>query len=245
MRLWLVLLVILLSACSDVSAPAQLPATPTPLSALPLGELLARVTPSADAQVSVAGYLVVDDAGARLLDGLSFSAGATPAPLSGPAAQIWLGPATSMTLGGALRQAGRLRYAVVVARGRLEGPGAYGPADAYHYRMSDPRLDPIAPIETSVAQLLDSSAAYQGQLVRVVGSLLTRSDSALLVDRLGEGGLPQPGARQIKLRGPLRDTALLEHLRGAPGGAVRFGQVQVEGFWREGQLTPLAFLPVS
>jgi hypothetical protein len=82
-------------------------------------------------------------------------------------------------------------------------------------------------------------------MVRLVGGLLAREDSALLVDRLGAGGLPEPKARQLKLGSPLRDRVLHQRLAGAPGGAVRFGQVQVEGIWRAGILTPLSITVLS
>jgi len=66
-----------------------------------------------------------------------------------------------------------------------------------------------------------------------------------LVERLGAGGIPEPDVRQVKLRGPLRDQALITHLKRAATNAIYFGQVQVEGFWHDGQLTPLAILPIS
>ena len=159
--------------------------------------------------------------------------------------QIWLGSTVANDIGEALRTAGGTRYGIVVARGQLEGPGAYGPGGSYRYQMSGPHLQPLAPQETTVGALLDSAAAYEGRLVRIDGALLARSDSALLVDHLGSGGLPAPGARQIKLRGPLRDNALLGRLHAASGGAIHFGQVQVEGFWRGGALTPLSLLPIG
>jgi hypothetical protein len=244
MRLRVLLVVFLLVACSDVSPPTQQAATPTPLAFTPLADALAQGASASGADITTVGYIVVDNTGARLTDGLSFSAGPTPQPLSDVAGQVWLGTSAADALGDMLRAAGTLRYAVVVARGRLTGPGAYGPGGHYRYQISDPRLQPLAPQETSVAALLDNAAAYEGRVVRIAGSLLARSNAALLVDRLGPGGLPAPGARQIKLRGPLRDQALLARLHGTPGGAIHFGPVQVEGFWSGGALTPLALLPV-
>jgi hypothetical protein len=180
-----------------------------------------------------------------LLDGLSFSAGTTPQPLSGAAGQVWLDTESVRALGGLLQRAGDIRYAVVVARGRLEGPGVYGPDGSYRYHMRDPQIQTIAPEETSIATLIGSAAAYEGRVVRVTGSLLARANSALLIERLGPGGIPEATARQLKLRGSLRDQALLGRLKSAAGGTIHFGQVQVEGFWHGGQLTPLAILPVA
>ncbi|HET9221854.1 MAG TPA: hypothetical protein VFO07_05085, partial [Roseiflexaceae bacterium] len=97
----------------------------------------------------------------------------------------------------------------------------------------------------SIATLLDNAAAYEGRLVRVAGGLLARKDSALLVEQLGAGGLPAAATRQIKLRGGLQDVALLGRLKRTPNGTIHFGQVQVEGFWRGGQLAPLAILPIT
>lgn len=242
MRLCVFLLVLLLAACSDAGAPVRLPASPTPLAFTPLGDALARGAPASGDLITV-GYIVVDAAGAWLTDGLSFSAGPTPQPLSG-ADQVWLGPAAPSGLDAGLRAAGTLRYAAVVARGKLDGPGAYGPGGRYRYQISAPQLQPLAAQETTVAALLDNSALYEGRLVRIAGSLLARSNSALLIDRLGPGGLPAPGARQIKLRGPLRDQALLNRLQVASGGAIHFGPVQIEGLWRGGALLPLSLLPV-
>jgi hypothetical protein len=245
MRLHVLLIIFLLVACSDVSPTIQLPATPTPFAFTPLGDALAKGAPASGVAITTVGYVVVDTGGARLTDGLSFSAGPTPQPLSDAAGQLWLGTNAAAALGDRLRAAGTVRYTVVVARGRLTGPGTYGPSGQYRYQLSDPQLQPLAPQETSVAALLDNSAAYEGRFVRIAGSLLARANAALLVDRLGSGGLPAPGARQIKLRTPLRDQLLLARLQQTSSGSVHFGAVQVEGFWRGGTLTPLALLPVQ
>jgi len=236
--------VLVLVACSDIVAPPALPPTPTPLSFTPLAELLGRNMPVTGAEITTVGYVVVGDEGARLLDGMSFSAGATPQPLP-DTGQVWLGTDVTRALGGLLQRAGDVRYAVVVAHGRLEGPGIYGPGGGFRYQLNDSRLQTLTHEETSIAALIDNAAAYEGRLVRVAGGLLARKDSALLVEQLGAGGLPAPGTRQIKVRGPLRDVALLERLKRTSNGAIHFGQVQVEGFWRSGQLAPLAILPIS
>jgi hypothetical protein len=244
-RIRLLFALLLLVACGEVSSFPQIPPTPTPLVFTPLGDLLGRTLPVAGVEITTVGYVVTDDAGVRLLDGLSFSAGAAPQPLSDSAAQVWLEAESVRTLDGLLQSAGAIRYAVVLARGRIEGPGVYGPGGGYGYRMSDVQLQTIAPEETNIAMLIGATAAYEGRLVRVTGGLLARSNSALLVERLGSGGIPEANARQLKLRGPIRDQALLGRLKSAAGGAIHFGQVQVEGFWRGGQLTPLAILPIS
>ena len=100
-------------------------------------------------EITTVGYVVVDATGARLVDGLSFSSGTTPQPLSAPSDQVWLDMEAVDQLGGALRAAGAIQYALVVAGGRLEGPQAYGAGGGYRYRLSDPRLQPLAPQETT------------------------------------------------------------------------------------------------
>jgi hypothetical protein len=244
-RIRLLLALLLLVACGEASSFPAIPPTPTPLVFTPLGDLLGRNLPAAGVQVTTVGYVVTDDTGVRLLDGLSFSAGAVPQPLSDSARQIWLETESVQALGGLLQGAGAMRYAVVLARGRIEGPGGYGPNGGYGYRMRGAQLQTIAPEETSIATLIGAAAAYEGRLVRVTGGLLARSNSALLVEHLGPGGIPEANARQLKLHGPIRDQALLGRLKSMAGGAVHFGQVQVEGLWRGGQLTPLAILPIS
>jgi hypothetical protein len=101
----------------------------------------------------------------------------------------------------------------------------------------------VVPEETSVGALLDRSGLYNGRLVRVNGGAVISGSSAVLVDQLGDGGIPQPGARQIKLRPAAQDDALLAKLRSSsPAGdqqGPRFGSVQVEGYWRDGALVPL------
>lgn len=235
---------LLVMSCGEASPPVQLPPTPTPLAVTLFTRVLAGEV-SAGGELTIAAYVLADAAGVRLVDGLSFSAGVTPQPLSSAADQIWLGADLGSELNGKLQVAGSVQYAVVIAQGRLQGPGAYGPGGVYRYRISASHLQPLAPEETTIAALIEDNAAAEGRFVRVVGALLARDDAALLVERLGAGGLPEPKARQIKLQAPLRDAALLARLHGAAGGAIRFGQVQIEGLWRDGQLIPLAIFPVT
>jgi hypothetical protein len=229
------------TGCSDTSPPALPLPTVAPLDFTPIDVLLAQ--PSS-ARVSTAGYVLVSTAGAELVDSISFSAGATPQPLAPVEKRIWLGADTPPALAGALHSAGTLRYAIVAAHGRLEGPGTYGPG-GYRYQMVAPDLQPLSPQETTIAALLDSSALYENRPVRLIGALLARPDSALLIERLGAGGLPAPKARQVKLRASIQDQALLARLQGPPSGAIRYGQVQVEGIWHAGVLTPLSIAIVT
>lgn len=245
MRIRLLLLVFLLAACGDVSTPPVIPPTPTPLAFTSLNRLLGQSLPKVGAEVDTIGYVLVAHDQAILCDGLSFSADPAPQPLPGGNGQIWVGATGSYSLTGTLRQATAGHYAVVLAHGRLEGPGAYGPGGAYPYQIEEARLRTVVPDETSIALLSGASKAYEGRVVRIAGYLLAGSNTTLLVDQLGSGGIPANDAQQIKLNGQLRDQALLSRLQSASGGNVHFGQVQIEGVWSAGQLTPMAILPVS
>lgn len=238
----LIALAALLVACQEVGLPAQ--PSPSPIAISLPGDLLGRDAPPTQ-QIATVGYLLVDKSGATLVDQLTFQPDGTPRPLAGGVAPIWLGATGAAAIEGDLRAAGAVRYAIVLVRGRVEGPGAYGAGGAYRYQIAAPRIEPIALQETTIAELLDQPATAEGRFVQIVGGLLARETSSLLVDRLGPGGLPEPKARQVKLRAPLRDQELLGRLAGPSGGAVRFGQVQIEGFWRGGTLAPLSITIVT
>jgi hypothetical protein len=238
------LLALVSAACQNLAAPApSLPSPPTPIAFVPLDVLLTSTSrPQGD--VTTAGYLVVDSIGATLVDGLSFAADGKAQLLDNPN-QIWLGADIDNSIKAQLRAGGAFQFAPVRAHGRLEGPGTYGPSQGYRYQLMNPSLGVIAVQETTIDNLLDQSASYENQLVRLVGSLIAGESSALLVDRLGAGGLPIPKARQLKLPSPLQDRALLGRLKGVSGGAIRFGRVQIEGFWRAGVLVPLSIVLVT
>ncbi len=237
------LLMLVIAACQNVAAPApNLLSTPTPITFTPLDMLLKSAAPPRD--VTTAGYLAVDSAGATLVDGLSFTADGKARLLNNPH-QIWLGPTIETNIKAQLRVAGALQFAPVRVHGRLEGPGAYGPSLDYRYQLIGPSLEVVTTQETTINDLLEHSANYENRLVRLVGSLIAGDSSALLVDQLGAGGLPMPKARQIKLPAPLQDRALLGRLNGGSSASIRFGRVQVEGFWRAGILIPLSIILVT
>jgi hypothetical protein len=239
------LLALLLTACQNAAAPApSLPPTPTMIAFAPLDLLLKSGATPPQGEVTTAGYLVVSSAGVELVDGLSIAVDGT-AQLLDNTNQIWLGAGVETNIKAQLRAAGTLQFAPVRLHGRLEGPGAYGPNSSYRYQIIGPSIEVFAAQETTIGDLLDHSAGYENRLVRLVGSVIVHDSSALLVDQLGVGGLPMPKARQIKLRAPLQDRALLSRLKGVSGGVVRFGQVQVEGFWRAGVLIPLSIVLVT
>jgi hypothetical protein len=210
-----------------------------------MDSLVVGGAPAGEQDITTVGYVLVDQAGAALVEAIVFDAAGTPQPLATETTPIWLGPDARAQVQQALRGPASAQYAAAIARGRLSGPGGFGPGGRYQYQLNQPALTPIVAEETTIADLLGRPAGYESRLVRLVGGLLVRDSSALLVDQLGAGGLPAPKAQQIKLRGPVRDQQLLARLKGAPNGAVRFGQIQIEGLWIGGTLAPLAITIVT
>lgn len=226
----------ILAACGG-GAPAATP-VPSPVF-VPLDAALGAPRPSSP----IAAYLVVDASGARLVAGLSFSGDAL-APVDPSARQAWLDPgAASDDLVARAQPVGDVRYLAVAVTGDLDGPGAFGTDGAFGYRMRPQTITPLPWQETTVALLATTPA--NGQAVRVTGALIASQNEAVLVEALGPGGAPAQQARQVKLRAPLRDAALLSRLTATPGGAVRYGMVQVEGIWRDGVLVPMGVRKVE
>jgi len=237
--------VLLLSACQDASAPIQLPPTAEPIAYILIPDLLATSQPAGSRSITTIGYVLADQTGVILVDTIVFDADGKPQPLDTGSAPLWLGAQLPPQLQGLLRTAGNVEYASVVVRAHLLGPGSYGPNGRYHYQLTDPILQPLAAQETTIDDLLNRPAAYESRLVRMVGGLLIRETSALLIDKLGPGGIPEPKSRQIKLRAPINDQAVLARLKSAPSGVVHFGQIQVEGLWHAGALTPISITIIA
>jgi hypothetical protein len=103
------------------------------------------------------------------------------------------------------------------------------------------QLTALEPLVLPLPAVLARSLTYDGQLVRISGALLVGQSDALLVEQLSAGGVPPPGARQVKLLLPFHDDALRQQLPGS-SGMVRYGPVDVEGFWRGGALLPLSIV---
>lgn len=242
MRSWLLIAMVLLTACAAAPAPPPSPASKPSL--LSVGELLASTPGSSP--VTVVGYLYADPGGVILTDGLSFSADASPQPLQAdPAQHIWLGATLDSSGDLALQRSGETRYGIVEAQGQLEGPGGFGPDARYRYQLSTARLTPRAPQELTISTLLSNSDTYTNQVVRVGGDLLTNEGTAILVEAVGRGGVPAPNSLQIKLDTPLRDPDLLQQLSSLPNSSVYFGPVQIDGLWRQGVLRPFAITAIE
>lgn len=234
-------LLCLMTGCTSNSIPLDA----TTASFSPLTEVIAQAPGLRQQVVTTMGYLYVDSAGARLLDYVSFSANSIPQPLSPPSEQIWLSEELPATLANAPQQIGSVQLAPVLARGRIEGSGSFGPDGAYHYRIVDPQLQIVIPQETTIAALSQQPSDYDNRLVRVNGALLSSRTSAILSEELGDGGVPDAQKYQIKLQSPIEDMAMLTQLQSLSDNAIHFGRVQIEGIWQQKRLIPLTIIPVT
>jgi hypothetical protein len=223
---------LVLSACGT-------PARPVPVAVGPplrlVDELVAQPSPG---PVIAIGYLYTDGAGASLVGRMSVIDGAAR-PLGSLERRIWLGPASDPALAAALAAGEAGKSPLVRVEGQLEGPGTFGPDAAYPLQFVSPTVKLITVQETTIGALLEGGSRFNGQAVRLAGGLLLTSDSALLAERLGSGGVPASDAQQLKLSTLTSDPALLAQLRPTAGDSTRYGQVLVEGFWRDNVLYPL------
>jgi len=236
----LISLLLLLALVGCASTQGTLATTPLPQPTIPaVAEGLERPPKGT---FEVIGYLYTTDAGATLVGGLSFSYGAIPTPLS-QAGAIWLPAPPTLPTDAPVERASSTRYQVVRARGTLSPQGSYGPGGIYPYQLTDVRLDPLGLRDLSIPMLLDNSGIYDNQPVRLAGQLLLSESTALLVERLGSGGVPESNARQIKLLGPVERGPLLDRLTTTAGGSAHFGPAQVVGIWRRNALYILAIIP--
>lgn len=234
-RLMVFALALILAGCG--SAPGGQP-TPPPAPTLPaVGEIIAGPTPG---PVRAVGYLFVTPDGAALVDGLRLAGPGAPAPLGD--AGLWLGATPALPAEPPLTTVGEAAYGVAEAEGRLEGPGQYGPGGRFAYALAEAVVRPRSARDLSIALLLGNSALYEGQPVRLKGQLLVSADSALLVERLGPGGVPAAAALQVKLA-RVPDKTTLARLIQAGEGRVSYGPAEVIGIWRNGRLYTLAVTP--
>ena len=237
---------LLLASCANVTPAPVSESTSTGNEAFtPFTQIMQQGDARANTVVTTVGYAYADDAGVRLVDTLSFSAGPTPQPLAPPQQQLWIGNPPPNQLVPLLRTAGTARVAPVRTRGTFAGPGQFGPQGNYQYKLNDPNFDLLVPQDVTFETLFASGTMYENRFVRIVGTLFVQGSSGLLVEKTDANGVPASGARQVKLSTPVRDTALLARLHQARDQNVHFGAVQVEGFWRDGALLPLALFPTS
>ncbi|HEY0606932.1 MAG TPA: hypothetical protein VGD58_28695 [Herpetosiphonaceae bacterium] len=128
---------------------------------------------------------------------------------------------------------------IVKIRGRLSPPGAYGRDQQFPYQISAEQIDVLAPERTTLANLAQNPQALDQILLSVEGTLLAQQNSALLTDEVSEGGVPT-GQHQIKLSPTTIDRAVFDKLNSS--GEVRWGKVQVIGWWQDATLTPFKII---
>lgn len=215
--------------------PTRLASTPLPGPTVALaGEVLATHSASADG----IGYLYMSPKGQWIVDRLSQAPGTGgPAPPD-DAARIWIDSLPDLPADPPPEHSGQASYIAVRFRGKLEGPGQFGPA-AETYQLTDPQLETLSVRDLSIPLLLSNSGLYENQVLRLHGQLLTSQSSTLLVERLGAGGIPASTALQAKIAGPIADTPLLEQLTSTANGTIHYGPVTIIGVWRIGMLYPL------
>lgn len=124
---------------------------------------------------------------------------------------------------------------ILKIRGTISPPGAYGRDQQFPYQLSTQTMEVVQPERTTLANLAQNPQALDQILLSVGGTLLAQQSSALLTDQVSEGGVPT-GLHQIKLSRPSIDQSLLQKLKSS--GEVRWGEVQVVGWWQDGTLAP-------
>jgi hypothetical protein len=191
----------------------------------------------ANGVISVIGFLLPSPGGAQLVDGLSLSASTAPSPLD--EAAIWVESNVALAPEAQPQYANGTPYALVRAQGTLAGPGSFGPDGNFRFALSGAEIEPVGVRDLSLRLLFDNSDLYTNQPVRIQGQLLADDEGAVLVERLGPGGVPDATALQIKLAPAIRDSALLDRLNASPNRNVFYGPVTVTGIWRETRLYPL------
>ncbi len=86
----------------------------------------------------------------------------------------------------------------------------------------------IEPFALTLPDLQKNNAVYQQQILKLKGTLIVKSDEALLVEAVNEGGIPTETAVQLKIAQPFSDTALIETLP-KQNGAIRYGEIELVG----------------
>lgn len=229
MRWFFALLIVIgLVGCSPI--PGTTSTTPILQPTIPgLVEVLERPPKEA---VEAIGFLVPMNDGAALVGGLSFAHG-EPQALE-ESGTLWL-PGLRVFPAASPNAA---MWQLVQVGGVISAPGSYGPEGAYTHQLEQIRIQALKINDLSIEQLLSTSRKYANQAVRIRAQVLISESSALLVETLGAGGVPDASARQIKLNGAIERGALLERLQAS--GNTHFGAVEVVGIWHEQSLYVLS-----
>lgn len=224
---------LILVACQS-AAPTP-PPTPSPARTeitLPITSLIAEPQRWSGQRIRlIAPVLVSDDE--RLITPLLVSDTQTLDDTQ-RAATIWLAQPLPQSVQDQLDSgAGLLQIG-----GTLSPPGAYGRDQAFSYQFTSDRAVLIEPERTTLANLAANPRALDRILLRVEGTLLIRQSSALLVDRVTSGGVPERDAREIKLQAQTIPPAIIAQFK--QSGDVRWSSVDVIGWWQDGAFTPLS-----
>lgn len=132
---------------------------------------------------------------------------------------------------------------ILELQGRLSPVGAYGPEQRYPYQFNAEQVVLLKPERSTIANLALNPGALDKILLELAGVLLARPDEALLVDEASAGGVPSADASRIKLDPGDIDESVLAAL--TRSGDVRWGRVNVVGWWQNGALQPFAIEPVE
>lgn len=224
----LAVLAILFAGCASGPPPA-LP-TPTalpPTPVLSISDVLAEPQRWSGQEIIVVA--LAGGQGANQV--LTASLGNSDATAVSPDQAIWL----AEPLLAELQSRAQAGDNIVRVRGRLSPPGAYGRDQQFPYQFSAEQIEVLAPERTTLANLAQNPQALNQVLLTVEGTLLAQQNSALLTDHVSEGGVPT-GQHQIKLSRTTIDQAVFDKLTSS--GEVRWGEVQVVGWWQNATLTP-------
>ncbi|HEX6288563.1 MAG TPA: hypothetical protein VFZ66_05195 [Herpetosiphonaceae bacterium] len=232
-RVFRLIIVGLLSSLLAACANELPPALPTPTVApravvVPITSVLAEPQRWSGQTITVVAPTMVKNDDRVLMSALADSPVSSP----GQAQQmIWLAEPPPDAIRSQLTDG----TGVLKVRGQLSPPGAYGREQRFPYQISPESVEVLQPERTTLVNLVQNPRALDRILLTVEGTLLAQQSSALLVDKVSEGGVPV-GLNQIKLPYATIDQALLDRLKRS--GEVRWGAVHVIGWWQDGTLTP-------
>jgi hypothetical protein len=226
-------LIVLACALLVLSACAA-PPTPEPTATAPSREASAVLSDVLDAPQRWSGQQIVLVAPVRATSDERVLTMQPRAPAPSRSDEIWL----AEPLPAAVLDELDAGIGVIRARGTLSPPGAYGRDQQHTYQFVAQEVTVLQPEPTTIANLARNPQALDRVLLRVRGTLLAQPNDALLVEDVSESGVPTAASRQIKLSRSAIDAAALEALQ--TSGEVRWGAVEVVGWWQDGTLIPLA-----